>query len=123
MSNLDLQEQTRRDDNYIVLNKLIEGLSELSVHPRLVWLYVWDIVKDKLDYYNAESGEDYVVSLALSEKDVFDLFWEDADKNQFSLEFGTEHLDEAVFDWMLERDIIVSLDDDSWLDEAVEANV
>ena len=120
---LDLQEATRRDDTYITLNKLIEGMSELNVHPQLVWLYVWDIVKDKLDYYHAESGEDYVINLSLSEKDVFDLFWEDADKNGFSLEYGTESLDEAVFDWMLERDILVALEDDSWLDEAVDSNV
>ena len=31
---LDLQEATRRDDTYITLNKLIEGMSELNVHPR-----------------------------------------------------------------------------------------
>ena len=53
----------------------------------------------------------------LTEKDVWDLFWEDADKNGFSLEYGTEDLHEAVFDWMLERDIIVVLDDDGWLDD------
>jgi hypothetical protein len=120
---IDLQEATIRDDAYAALNKLIEGLHDVPVHPRLVWLYVWDIVKDKLDYYHAESGEDYVRSITLSEKDVFDLFWEDADKNGFSLEYGTEDLDEAVFDWMLERNIIVALEDDSWLDEAVDSNV
>lgn len=116
MTKLDLQEQTLRDDAYITLNKLIDGLSELNVHPRLVWLYVWDIVKDKLDYYHGDSGEDYVTSDKLTEKDVFNLFWEDADKNGFSLEYGTESLDEAVFDWMLERDIIVVLDEDGWLE-------
>ena len=120
---LDLQEATRRDDTYITLNKLIEGMSELNVHSQLVWLYVWDIVKDKLDEYHAESGEDYIVNSELTEKDVFNLFWEDAEKNGFSLEYGTEHLHEAVFDWMLERDILVALEDDSWLDEAVDSNV
>ena len=48
---IDLQEATIRDDAYVALNKLIEGLHDVPVHPRLVWLYVWDIVKDKLDYY------------------------------------------------------------------------
>ena len=114
---LDLQEATRRDDNYVIINKLIEGLSELSVFPSLAWLYTWDIVKDKLDSYHAESGEDYLVNPKLTEKDVWDLFWEDAEKNGFSLEYGTEHLHEAVFDWMLERDIIAVLDDDGWLDD------
>ena len=114
---LDLQEATRRDDNYVIINKLIEGLSELSVFPSLAWLYTWDIVKDKLDSYHAESGEEYLVNPKLTEKDIWDLFWEDADKNGFSLEYGTEDLHEAVFDWMLERDIIVVLDDDGWLDD------
>ena len=116
MDELDLLEQTRRDDTYVTLNKLIDGLSELSVFPSLVWVYTWDVVKDKLDSYHAESGEDYVVNPELTEKDIFNLFWEDADKNAFSLEYGTEALHDAVFDWMLDRDIIVVLDDDGWLD-------
>lgn len=113
---LDLQEATVRDDTYVALNKLIDGLSEVPVGMALIWLYVWDIVKDKLDEYHAESGEDYIFNSELTEKDVFNLFWEDAEKNGFSLEYGTEHLHEAVFDWMLERDIIVVLDQDGWLE-------
>ena len=107
---MDLQEATRRDDNYVIINKLIEGLSELSVFPSLAWLYTWDIVKDKLDYYHSTSGEDYVTNPKLTEKDVWDLFWEDADKNGFSLEYGTEDLHEAVFEWMMSRDIIIDED-------------
>ena len=114
---LDLQEQTRRDDNYVIINKLIDGLQELSVFPSLAWLYTWDIVKDKLDYYHEQSAEEYVTNSKFTEKDVWDMFWADADKNAFTLEFGTEQLDETVFDWMLERDIIVVLDDDGWLDD------
>lgn len=116
MDELDLLEQTRRDDTYVTLNKLIDGLAELSVFPSLVWLYTWDVVKDKLDTYHAESREEYLVNPELTEKDIFNLFWEDADKNGFSLEYGTEALHDAVFDWMLDRDIIVVLDDDGWLD-------
>jgi hypothetical protein len=110
-------ELDRRDRNYEVLNRLIDGLQELSVFPSLVWLWTWDIVKDKLDYYSPESGEEYVTNANLTEKDVFDMFWEDADKNGFSLEYGAEDLSEAVFDWMLEREIIVVLEEDGWLDE------
>lgn len=106
---LDLQEQTRRDDAYVQLNKLIDGLSEVNAFPPLVWLWVWDMVKDRLDIYSPEGGEDFVTNPKLTEKDVFDLFWEDADKNGFSLEYGLEYLDEAIFDWMLERDIIINL--------------
>ena len=109
---LDLQEQTRRDDAYVQLNKLIDGLKEVNAFPPLVWLWVWDMVKDRLDMYSEPSQEDYVTNSNLTEKEVFDLFWEDADKNAFSLEYGLESLDEAIFDWMVERDIIISLQEE-----------
>lgn len=115
MSEVDLIEITRRDRNYEEINKIVESLSNLSVFPSLIWVYVWDIVKDKLDYYHDESGEDYVTNNKLTEKDVWDIFWEDADKKGFTLEYGSEQLHEEVFDWMLERDIIVTLDEDGWL--------
>jgi hypothetical protein len=119
VAELDLQEQTRRDDAYVQLNKLIDGLKEVNAFPPLVWLWTWDMVKDRLDMYTQteDSREEYVTNSNLSEKDVFDLFWEDADKNAFSLEYGLEELDEAIFDWMLERDIIILLDEDGWLDD------
>jgi hypothetical protein len=114
---LDLQEQTRRDDAYVQLNKLIDGLKEVNAFPPLVWLWVWDMVKDRLDMYSEPSQEDYVTNSNLTEKDVFDMFWEDADKNDFSLEYGLDSLDEGILDWMLDRDILVVLDDDGWLDD------
>ena len=113
---LDLQEQTRRDDAYVQLNKLIDGLKEVNAFPPLVWLWVWDMVKDRLDMYSEPSQEDYVTNSNLTEKDVFDMFWEDADKNNFSLEYGLDSLDEGILDWMLERDILVVLEDDGWLE-------
>ena len=104
---MDLQEQTRRDDTYEKINQITEQLNNLDVFPSLVWVYTWDIVKDKLDYYSPDSGEPYVINLKFTEKDVWDMFWEDADKNGFSLEYGTEDLHEAVFDWMSNKDIII----------------
>ena len=103
---LDLQEKVRRDDAYVQLNFLIDGLKEVNAFPPLVWLWVWDMVKDRLDMYSEEGEQEYITNSNLSEKDVFDLFWEDADKNAFSLEYGLESLDEAIFDWMLQRHII-----------------
>ena len=117
MAELDLQEQARRDDAYVQLNKLIDGLKEVNAFPPLVWLWVWDMVKDRLDIYSEPSQEEYVTNSNLTEKDVFDMFWEDADKNDFSLEYGLESLDEGILDWMLDRDILVVLEDDGWLDD------
>jgi hypothetical protein len=104
---LDLQEQTRRDDAYVVLNKLIDGLQEVNAFPPLVWLWVWDMIKDRLDMYSEEGGEEYITNPNMTEKDVFDCFWEDADKNQFSLEYGLEPLDEHIFDWMIDAGILI----------------
>ena len=109
---LDLQELTRRDDAYVQLNKLIDGLKEVNAFPPLVWLWVWDMVKDRLNTYSPEEKEDFITNPKLSEKDVFDLFWEDADKNQFTLEYGLDSLDDAIFDWMLERDIIIEFEEE-----------
>ena len=115
MQDIDLENIERRDRNYEELNKLIDGLQRLSVFPTLTWLYVWDIVKDKLDYYHADSGEECFVNPKLTEKDVFDLFWEDADVNGFTLEYGPEGLHEAVFEWMLGRGILRFAEEDEQL--------
>lgn len=109
---MDELDVARRDRNYEEVNKIVDSLSNLSVFPSLVWVYTWDIVKDKLDYYYGDSGESYVTSSKFTEKDVWDMFWEDADKNGFSLEYGTEDLHEAVFDWMLARDILIDIDEE-----------
>ena len=110
---LDLQEQTRRDDVYIRINEIVDKLTNLGVYPSLAWLYTWDIAKDKLDYYSTESNDSYVTNDKFTEKDVWDMFWEDADKNGFTLEYGTEDLHEAVFDWMIDRDILISNEENS----------
>lgn len=112
MEELDLLEQTRRDDVYVRINELVEKLGDLGVFPSLVWLWTWDIVKYQLDYYFEDSGESYVTNPKFTEKDVWDMFWTDADKNGFTLEYGAEDLQEAVFDWMLDRDILVTLEEE-----------
>lgn len=104
---LDLQEKTRRDDVYNDINQIIDQLNNLSVFPSLVWVWAWDNVKYKLDYYRAESGEDWILDPKMTEKDVWDLFWDQADKNGFTLEYGVESLDEHVFDWMIDNDILI----------------
>ena len=107
MAELDLLEQTRRDAVYIRINEIIDQLQNLDVFPSLVWVYVWDIAKDKLDDYSPEAEQDYITNPKYTEKDVWDMFWEDADKNAFSLEYGTENIHDGIFEWMIERDIII----------------
>lgn len=104
---LDIQEATRRDDNYVELNKIIDSLSNLDLFPRLTWVYVWDIVKDKLDYYYVETDEYYVTNSKFTEKDVFDMLWKDVDHLGFSLEHGVEFLHDKVQDWMTDNEILL----------------
>ena len=105
---MDLQEATRIDDVYQDINEIVDKLNDLSVFPSLVWVYAWDVVRDQLDYYHSDSGEDYVVNNKLTQKDVWNMFWKDADKNGFTLEYGAESLHVGVFDWMVYSEIIIA---------------
>ena len=104
---MDLLEQTRRDDVYTRITAIINELSNLGASPSLVWTWAWNNVTDQLDYYTPDSGEELVVNPKMTEKAVWDLFWDQADKNGFTLEYGVEDLHEHVFDWMLENDILI----------------
>lgn len=108
---MDLQEQTRMLDAYDKLQTITDLISDLSVFPSLVWVWTWDVVKDKLDYYSEESGEYLVINPEFDTSDVFRMFWTDADKNGFTLEYGTEDLNEHVFDWMVEKNILINVEE------------
>jgi len=114
---LDLQEHTRMATTHLKLNQIIDQIKDLDVFPSLVWVWCWDVVKDKLDTHQPGRDTDYVTNQSFTEEDVWWMFVQDLDKNSFSLEYGAEDLDEAIYDWMTERDILVSLDEDQWLDE------
>ena len=123
---MDLLEQTRRDDVYTRITAIINELTNLGASPSLVWTWAWNNVTDQLDYYTPDSGEELVVNPKMTEKAVWDLFWDQADKNGFTLEYGVEDLHEHVFDWMLENDILIEDtneldgDEDDMLESAKE---
>jgi hypothetical protein len=52
----------------------------------------------------------------MSLEQTWEKFYEDADQNGFTLEYGTEDLYEAIRDWMIDADIVsvgeVDEDDD-----------
>jgi hypothetical protein len=114
---LDLQEHTRMATTHLKLNQIISQINDLDVFPSLVWVWCWDVVKDKLDTHSPGKDSEYLTNQTFTEEDVWWMFVQDLDKNSFSLEYGAEDLDEAIFDWMTERDILVSLDEDTWLDD------
>lgn len=115
MSEIDLLEQTRRDDVYIRINSIVDNLKDLGVFPSLVWVYSWDVARDIYDNHQFDDSaeNDYdVIPQGITLKQIWDKFWEDADKNGFSLEYGAEDLHEAVRDWMIDCDFLVNIEDE-----------
>ena len=103
MSNeLDLQDKTRMLDVYKDLESIIDQISKLPVFPPLVWVWTWDVAKTTL----RDFGLDNEYQVNCTELELFEKFWKDADKNAFSLEYGSEDLYEAVRAWMIDSDIV-----------------
>jgi len=101
---MDLLEETRMKDVYTDIESIIESISVLPVGQPLVWVWVWDITRQMYKDIQEGGEPDYGVTMSLEE--VWALFWRDADKNGFSLEYGTEDLYEAIRDWMIDETII-----------------
>ena len=121
---LDLQEQTRRDDVYNDLNEIIDRLQDIPVFPSLLWVWTFDIIRDiHENYQGPQEFNDEMVPEGVTLKQIFDKFWDDCDSLGLNMDHGGEVIDETIRDWMRENDFLVALEDDSWLDEAVEPNV
>ncbi len=121
MTNLDLQEQTRRDDIYKDLNEIVDKITTLPVFPSLLWVWTFDIMRNiyENNQYDDLAENDYVdeaVPSGITLKQIFDKFWNDVDTLGLAMELGDEILEESIRDWMRENDFLVALDDDSWLD-------
>lgn len=110
---MDLQEKTRMEDTYRDIEDIIEKISKLPVGLPLVWVYVWDVVRDLYTSIQEGQEEEYCVTEDI--EDVWEMFWTQADKNGFTLQYGTEDLYEAVRDWMIDQSII-----DDYIDESQE---
>jgi len=111
----DLQDRTRMQDIYRDINLIIDKIGELQVFPSLVWVWTWDIARDLYRNIQAGSEEEYCVTM--EEEEVWQLFWDQADKNGFTLEYGTEDLDEHIRDWMIDQSIIELVQEEEDEDE------
>ena len=111
----DLQDRTRMQDIYRDINLIIDKIGELQVFPSLVWVWTWDIARDLYRNIQAGSEEEYCVTM--EEEEVWQLFWEQADKNGFTLDYGTEDLDEHIRDWMIDQSIIELVQEEEDEDE------
>jgi hypothetical protein len=106
----DLQDRTRMLDTYNEIEDIIENISKLSVGLPLVWVYAWDVARDLYTSIQEGAEEEYCVTEDI--EDVWEMFWTDADKNGFSLQYGAEDLHEAIRDWMIDRNIIDEVPED-----------
>ena len=122
MAELDLLEQTRRDDVFKDLVEVIDKLDSIPVFPSLVWTWSLSIIKDIYDNnkYEDLAVNDYVdeaVPEGITLKQIFDKFWDDVDGLGINMDLGGEIIEEVIRDWMRENDFLVALDEDGWLNE------
>lgn len=109
MSNeLDIQDKTRMNDTYKDISLIIDKIGELGVFPPLVWVWSWDVAATILK--DIMEGGDPEYNVTMDEEEMWELFYTQADKNGFSLEYGSEDLYEAVRDWMTDEGIIEEYD-------------
>jgi hypothetical protein len=97
-------------DVYRDISIIIDKITELPVFPSLVWVWTWDVLVSMYKDYLPEVDDEYVITMSL--EDIWALFWEQADKNGFTLEYGTEDLTEHIRDWMIDQNILVSIEEE-----------
>lgn len=105
---MDLQEQVRMEDTYHKLNKIVDDISDVSVFPSLVWVWCWDVIRSLYKDYHDFEDDEYTIKMSL--EDIFKLFWAGADNNGFTLEYGSEEVFEHIRSWMIDNDILVSVE-------------
>ena len=103
----------------LTLDRMVEELNGLKVFPSLVWLWVWDVIRNMQDTNpNVTPFSPVQEYVFVGDLDVvFQALWDQVDKTGFTLEYGVEDLDEAIRDWLIDNDFLVALDDDGWFDE------
>ena len=104
------------------LDQIVDHLNNMPVNASLVWVWVWDLIRDKYNTYT-ESNEfnDYTISQGVTLDTIWGKLW-DNPPAEFTLEYGAEFIDEAITDWLIDNDFIILLEDDSWLDENEEVS-
>jgi hypothetical protein len=102
-------------DVYNQIEDIIEKIGQMRVGQPLVWVYVWDVARDL--YRDIQEGQDDEYCVTVDEEELWQLFWQQADKNGFTLEYGTEDLYEAVRGWMIDESIIELVEEEEDEDE------
>ena len=99
------------------LDQMVNTLNGMDVGLSLVWLWTWDLIRDKYEQYSKDDlDSDLTITDGTTLDTIWDKLWTKVPAS-FTLEYGAEYMDEAVTDWMIDNDFLVALDDDGWLDE------
>jgi hypothetical protein len=104
------------------LDQMVNTLNGMDVGMSLVWLWAWDLIRDKYSSYEfVTEDSDYIVINGVTLDNIWEKLWVNPPAD-FTLEYGAEQMDEAVLDWMIDNEFIAILEEDGWLDEE-ETNV
>jgi hypothetical protein len=99
------------------LDQMVDHLNNMDAPMPLVWLWVWDIVRDKYQSYETESEwNDFIVTKGTTLDVIWEKLWANPPAD-FTLEYGAEYMDEAILDWMIDNDFLATLEEDGWLDD------
>lgn len=104
------------------LDQIVNTLNSINVPMSLVWLWVWDIIRDKYKTYETESEwNDFVVTEGTTLDTIWEKLWANPPAD-FTLEYGAEYIDEAIMDWMIDNDFLATLQEDGWLDDEEDSD-
>ena len=81
-----IDSDTTRDS----LDSIIEQLDSLPIFPSLVWLWAWDSIK------SSYTGDNLT--------DVWEKFFHEAGDEGWTMEYGTEHMEEHVTEWLIKHE-------------------
>jgi hypothetical protein len=105
------------------LDQMVDQLNNMPIGMSLVWLWVWDLIRDKYKNYEfIDEMSDYVVTTGTTLDIIWEKLWGNP-PSDFTLEYGAEQIAEAILDWMIDNEFLSAVDEDGWLDEEGETDV
>lgn len=112
----------KKDKVFNTLLDINSKLSSLDVSPSFAWAMCFDTIKDIHTKYSSivDSHQEQVIAEGVTLKQIFDKFYDDIDSLSINMNLGIEIIEEIIYDWMLENDFLVALDNDGWLDDKDE---
>jgi hypothetical protein len=97
---------------------MVDHLSNMPIGASLVWLWSWDLIRDKYNTYkDINDYYDYVITEGTTLDTIWEKLWANP-PSEFTLEYGAEFMDEAIIDWMIDNEFLAILEDDGWLEDS-----